>query len=179
MTVFEKTRRKIVFFFNSGSFSKELSRFFEIARLYSFKQDGRRELFFTEQDYLRFIIEAFVDKNDFLKQGKWFSKEKAFKLLRINKLYRRAFLGEFSQETFWECFDTKGSRTTCEQLSLKNCKEKGYEWIKDIIFDPEAPEIANKDIFSLIQKGYKLGIPASKSAGDVFVGLYKPVKQKS
>jgi len=64
-------------------------------------------------------------------------------------------------------------------LSPENCKEKGYEWTGDTIFDPEAPEIANKDVLALLQKGYKLGMPASRGASDIFVGLYKPVKQKS
>ena len=64
-------------------------------------------------------------------------------------------------------------------LSPENCKEKGYEWTGDTIFDPEAPEIANKDVLALLQKGYKLGMPASRGANDIFVGLYKPAKQKS
>ena len=64
-------------------------------------------------------------------------------------------------------------------LSPENCKERGYEWTGDTIFDREAPEIANEDVLALLQKGYKLGMPASRGANDIFVGLYKPAKQKS
>jgi len=64
-------------------------------------------------------------------------------------------------------------------LTPENCKEKGYEWTVDTIFDPEAPDITNKYILVLLQKGYKMGMSASRGASDIFVGLYKPAKQKS
>lgn len=68
------------------------------------------------------------------------------------------------------------NNSTDYSLTPENCKEKGHEWIKDIIFDPEAPEITNKDIFTFLQKGYKLGIPASRNVDNNLVGLYQPIK---
>lgn len=61
-------------------------------------------------------------------------------------------------------------------LTPENCNEKGYEWVRDIIFDPEAPDIANKDVLALLRKGHKLGMSASGGANDIFVGLYKPIR---
>lgn len=63
-------------------------------------------------------------------------------------------------------------------LTPENCKEKGYEWTGDTIFDPEAPEIVNKEILVLLQKGYKMGMSASRGASDIFVGLYKRTKKE-
>jgi hypothetical protein len=62
-------------------------------------------------------------------------------------------------------------------LTPENCKEKGFEWQRDSIYDPEAPSEANKEFIELMIKGWKLGQPASKELKkNGGIGIYKPIK---
>lgn len=59
-------------------------------------------------------------------------------------------------------------------LNPSNCDQQGYVWFQDVIFDPEAPEIANRDILEILETGdYALGLPAINARDNNFVGLYK------
>ena len=61
-------------------------------------------------------------------------------------------------------------------LTPENCEEKGYRFVGDEIYDPEAPYEARKDIENqLTNKGCKLGTPASRTADYIFKGLYAPL----
>lgn len=63
-----------------------------------------------------------------------------------------------------------------EQINPSNCDQQGFEWIQDIIFDPEAPEIANRDILEMLESGkYILGLPAINARESCFVGLYRKI----
>ena len=63
-------------------------------------------------------------------------------------------------------------------LNPENCGEKGFEWWRDAIYDPQAPEEANEEFVELIRKGWKLGRSASRTLEYIgSVGLYKPVPQ--
>jgi len=84
------------------------SRFFEYFHRFSFEKKKIKYVVFTTS--VRLLDEYKEDKNDFFRKGRWFSKEETFKVLGTNKLYRRAFLKEFSQDTFWECLDTRKSQ---------------------------------------------------------------------
>lgn len=60
-----------------------------------------------------------------------------------------------------------------QSLTLLNCSEKGYQWVKDTIFSPKTPSIC-RDIVNLIGNGYCLGRPKMATESKVLVGLYKP-----
>lgn len=67
-----------------------------------------------------------------------------------------------------------------ENLTPENCNSKGFEWRRGSLYDPQAPELANKEFVELIKKGWKLGEPASKKLKlNGGVGLYKPTKNVS
>ena len=60
-----------------------------------------------------------------------------------------------------------------KKLTLENAKKNGYEYVRNIIYDPEAPKEANKEITDLVKSGnYKLGVGMTEFP-DLFVGLYK------
>lgn len=61
-----------------------------------------------------------------------------------------------------------------KNLTFQNAGEKGYQWVKDTIFSPSAPALA-QEITNLVNQGYRLGQPSANSASKVFVGLYKKV----
>lgn len=60
-------------------------------------------------------------------------------------------------------------------LTPLNAPEAGFEWVQDIIYDPEAPAEAMQGINELLDEGYKIGNAASEASEGLFVGLYKPL----
>ncbi len=61
-------------------------------------------------------------------------------------------------------------------LRVNNCSRRNLVWVKDTIYDPNASELVNQELFLLDQKGYKLGMPAIISlAQNHAVGLYRPI----
>lgn len=61
-------------------------------------------------------------------------------------------------------------------LTPRNAKEKGYNFIDDIIFDLINQSEAMKDIFEFIRKFHcKLGVPANTTLDHCF-GLYIPIQ---
>ena len=63
-------------------------------------------------------------------------------------------------------------------LTPENAPSKGYVWVQDTIYDPQAPAIAVRDVFDLVTtKGYKLGLPVSRMGTHIFQGLYAPFKK--
>ncbi len=60
-----------------------------------------------------------------------------------------------------------------QSLTLFNCSEKGYQWVKDTIFSPQTPTIF-QEITNLVTSGYRLGRPKIATKSKVLVGLYKP-----
>lgn len=62
-----------------------------------------------------------------------------------------------------------------EKLTPKNAQESGYEYVRNIVYDPSAPKETNKEIKDLIKnKGYKLG-KGLTDAPDLFCGWYKKI----
>lgn len=63
------------------------------------------------------------------------------------------------------------------KLTPENCKDNGFEWWKDAIYDSEAPVEVNSEFIELINKGWKLGKSASKELEqNGGIGIYKPLK---
>ena len=64
-----------------------------------------------------------------------------------------------------------------KNLNPENCQALGFKWQYDTIYDPEAPQTANKEFIELLNQGWKLGKSASreleKNGG---IGLYKPIQ---
>ncbi len=60
-----------------------------------------------------------------------------------------------------------------QSLTLFNCSEKGYQWVKDTIFSSQTPTIF-QGIISLVVSGYRLGRPKMATESKILVGLYKP-----
>jgi hypothetical protein len=64
-----------------------------------------------------------------------------------------------------------------KNLNPENCQVLGFKWQYDTIYDPEAPQEANKEFTELLNQGWELGKSASreleKNGG---VGLYKPIR---
>lgn len=64
-------------------------------------------------------------------------------------------------------------------LTPKNAKQKGYEYIDDIIYSEYMSQAATKHILKLInQHGYKLGAPSVSKESNIYRGLYMPIKEK-
>ncbi len=63
--------------------------------------------------------------------------------------------------------------TIDQSLTPENASQFGYEWIQDVIYDPEAPQGAMSDIEELVESGHKLG--QSVSSAQNFAGLYKKI----
>jgi hypothetical protein len=64
-------------------------------------------------------------------------------------------------------------------LTPENAEERGYEWVQDVIYDPEAPKGVMQDIEKLIKaKTHKLGSPASEQEKELFSGLYLKIENK-
>jgi isopentenyldiphosphate isomerase len=64
------------------------------------------------------------------------------------------------------------------KLSPKNSEKLGFKYIRNIIFDPEAPEIANREIIKMVKSGrYQLG-QGLTDAPELFCGLYKKIDDK-
>lgn len=61
-----------------------------------------------------------------------------------------------------------------QTLTPENATQIGYEWIQDVIYDPEAPAGVMSEIEELVESGHKLGQPASSAQN--FVGLYAKFK---
>ncbi len=63
-----------------------------------------------------------------------------------------------------------------KDLTPENANERQYEWIKDTIYDREAPIDAIGDLIHLVKdKGYKLGMPAGDER--YYDGLYAPISE--
>lgn len=63
-------------------------------------------------------------------------------------------------------------------LTPENAKERGLEWQQDSIYDPEAPEIANKMMENSVSRGeFFLGSPATPG-GEInnIVGVYRKIR---
>lgn len=64
-------------------------------------------------------------------------------------------------------------------LTPENAKNRGYEWTKDVIYDPEAPEEAMGDLFRSLDEGFIFGEPANiNTKQNGFIGLYRKIQQK-
>lgn len=61
------------------------------------------------------------------------------------------------------------------QLTTENCEGKGYEWVGDVVYDVSAPDEVNDEVFEHLDKGYVLGLAASRGSEN-YVGLYGTVK---
>lgn len=61
-----------------------------------------------------------------------------------------------------------------EKMTPQNASKLDFIWVKDTIFSPSAPALA-QEIIKLVNQGYRLGQPSANSASKVFVGLYKKV----
>jgi hypothetical protein len=63
-------------------------------------------------------------------------------------------------------------------LNPDNATKQGFKYIRNIIFDPEAPEIANREIIKMVKSGrYQLG-QGLTDAPELFCGLYKKIDDK-
>jgi len=64
-------------------------------------------------------------------------------------------------------------------LTPYNARQKGYNYIDDVIYDLLNPDDAMKDIFELSRQFHcKLGTPNTNSL-DFYFGLYLPIQQKN
>jgi len=60
----------------------------------------------------------------------------------------------------------------------KNSEKLGFKYVRNIIFDPEAPKIANREITKMVKSGeYQLG-QGLTDAPKLFCGLYKKINDK-
>ena len=64
-------------------------------------------------------------------------------------------------------------------LTPENAVERDLEWVKDIIVDREAPDVANQEIVELIKAGNLLGMPAGSNSENNVFGLYRKIGQCS
>jgi len=63
-----------------------------------------------------------------------------------------------------------------KNLTPESCQALGFEWHHDTIYDPEAPQKANKEFVELLNEGWKLGKSASKELEKKGgVGIYKSI----
>ncbi len=60
-------------------------------------------------------------------------------------------------------------------LTPENAVERDLEWVKDIIVDREAPDVANQEIVELIKTGNLLGMPAGSNTENNVFGLYRKI----
>ena len=64
-----------------------------------------------------------------------------------------------------------------KKLNKNNAKEKGYEWVIDMIYDPEKiNQMVIEDFLGVYKNGYAFGMSASIDHNDRYVGIYKKVK---
>lgn len=62
-------------------------------------------------------------------------------------------------------------------LNPENAKQRGFEWRKDVIYDPEAPLELMKSFFDDKENGYEFGEPANTNTiQNGAVGIYRPIK---
>lgn len=82
-----------------------------------------------------------------------------------------------SRENFIGIYKKKKLLEIDWSLRPENAESRGYVWVCDSIYDPEAPIGANDNFFEMEAMGYKFGEPANVNIiVNCGVGIYKPLK---
>jgi len=64
-----------------------------------------------------------------------------------------------------------------KEINKDNAKEKGYEWMIDMVYDPEKiNEMVVEDFLGVYKNGYVFGMPASIEHNDRYLGIYRKKK---
>lgn len=58
-------------------------------------------------------------------------------------------------------------------LTPENAKERGLEWVMDVIVDDEAPDDVIEDIVEMVKDGKVIGMPAASNPENNIRGVYK------
>lgn len=67
--------------------------------------------------------------------------------------------------------------TIDKKLNKNNAKEKGYEWVIDMVYDPKKiNKMVIEDFLGVYKNGYAFGGSASIEHNDRYVGIYRKKK---
>lgn len=64
-------------------------------------------------------------------------------------------------------------------LTPENCEGKGYAWYQDTIIDPEEPDRDDSILLGYLQRGWKIGKPASRGLERFYgYGIYEKIEKE-